>query len=205
MTKILAAAVIAFASAFASVVQAGVLIEPYLGYAMGHIDYKQTATNNGGNDLKDDFAGTGLGLRLGYKILFPWIAVDYLSLGGAADPDKGNKQNYVYNDINFQNIYGVVGIDLPILIRAWVGAGVSTLSETGIRGSNNHKFTNGTSSKAGIGLTMIPFTSINFEYITNKYSNVDMGGGKGEENIDANFKNYDPSFYLISISIPLDL
>lgn len=168
-------AVCALVLGFASVSQAGVLIEPYLGYEMG----KTKDFSEGKYD------GTQMGLRLAYKTpVMLWLGVDgTFGVSGKVKPDVGTEE-----DATRTTMYGVVGIDLPILLRGWVGYSFSDEVKV-----DSGKF-KGSGYKVGLGFTGLPFVSLNFEYINEKFN--DFEG----ISLPQDLKN---DSYVLSVSLPL--
>jgi hypothetical protein len=101
------------------------------------------------------------------------------------------------------NMAAVVGVDLPILLRAWAGYGISSSST--LKFSTGDVKTEGGFTKVGLGFKGFPFVSINAEYIMGTGKKVDYGLGAGKEEIDTYYSTYKPNFFLISVSVPFNL
>lgn len=174
MKKLLA--VFALILGFTSAAQARVLVEPYLGYEMG------TTKNPDGK-----FDGSQLGLRLAYSSpIFFWAGLDYtMGVSGTFKPDVGSN-----DDGKRSTLYGVVGVDFPILLRAWAGYGFMNEIKT----DNGGKF-KGKATKVGVGFTGLPFVSLNLEYITEKFDENDTFP------ITNDLEN---STYVLSVSLPFE-
>lgn len=168
--------VVALALGVSSVSHAGILIEPYLGYEMG------TTKNPSGK-----FEGSQLGLRLAYSApLFFWGGLDYTTGTGTSKPEGG-----VNEDGKRSTLYGVVGVDFPILVRAWIAQSISNEMKFDTTGK-----TKGKATKLGVGFTGLPFVSLNLEYLMEKMDEGDSG------TIDPAVEN---NAYVLSLSLPLDL
>lgn len=173
-------------------VQAGILLEPYMGYGQG----TTKLTPSGGNEISSKSTGVTLGARVAYTLpaLF-WFGVDYSMLtGGKSKTDGATTED----DITRSNLYAVAGVDFPILVRGWVGYGLmndTTVKQTG----GDAKLTGGTAIKAGVGFNMIPLMSVNLEMI--KYSGPKATFGGADQALD----KYDETGYNLSISVPFDL
>lgn len=172
MKKIVA--VLALVLGFTGVAKADLLVEPYLGYEFGKVK----------EDAKGDLTGTQMGLRLGYKSpLMLWAALDgTFGVSGEFKPDVGPN-----SDAKRTTISAVVGLDLPILLRAWVGYGISNEMKMDSGTSKGHNY------KVGVGFTGLPFVSLNFEYLNEKFDDI-PGLPNGEIKNDA---------YVVSVSLPL--
>lgn len=165
-------AVFAVVLGFASVSQAGLLLEPYLGYEMG-----KTKNADGKMD------GSQYGLRLAYEApVFFWAGVDATMGSVTVKPDGGTN-----SDAKRTTIYGVVGVDFPILVRGWVAYGLSNQLKSD---TNTLK---GSAYKVGVGFTGLPFVSLNFEYLNEKFN--DMDGAT----LSPEFQN---DTYVVSVSLP---
>ncbi|NUN05323.1 MAG: hypothetical protein HUU57_06145 [Bdellovibrio sp.] len=168
--------------AFANVANAGILIEPYLGMESG----KYTS---GTGDGKTEF--TNMGVRVAYTLpVLVWIGADAtIGMSGKYKPDSGGDV-----DAKRTSIGAVVGVDLPILLRAWAGVGLS--NEIKVDSADNVKYKGGY-TKFGIGFTGLPFVSLNLELIKDDFKDFTSDLGSG----DADLKN---DSYMFSVSLPLE-
>lgn len=167
--------VFALTIGFATAANADLLVEPYLGYEKGSFK----------DSLDDNTSFTNLGLRLAYKapVMF-WVGLDATmsmsgSIDGLGDPDA-KRTTY----------YGVAGIDLPILLRGWIGYAISSEIKMESPVSDTVK---GKGMKVGLGTTFLPFVSLNLEYLKDTF---DEGAGLTE---DENHESY-----MLSVSLPLE-
>lgn len=176
MKKLLAT--LALVMGFASVSQAGIMFEPYIGYEMGKLK----------DAFGGSFDGTQAGLRLAYSapLLF-WGGLDAaMSLSGTMKNDSaGNSEG-----AKRTTVYGVVGVDFPILVRAW--AGYAFMDEVKLDQSGTYK--GGSGTKLGVGFTGLPFLSINLEYLNEKFTKFN------ETTLGTDLKN---DTYILSVSLPL--
>lgn len=193
-------AMIAMTLGLSHAANAGILIEPYLGYQGGDFVYQNTAAGGGGAEKTDTASGTGLGLRLGYKFMLPWVALDYGTFSGKFKNGTPGGADY---DYSMTNMALVVGVDLPILLRAWAGYGIT--NNTTLKFATGDVKTEGGFTKVGVGFKGLPFVSINAEYIMGTGKKVDYGLGSGKEEIDTYYSSYKPNFFLISVSVPWNL
>ena len=176
---------------FSTAAHAGLMIEPYLGYEMGKSTSINTTTAGQTTDGKLD--GVDLGVRLGYKTpLMLWFALDaQLGVSGDYKPDTGSSATQKHN-----TYYGVVGIDLPILFRAWAGYGFQDTFKTDTPYSSDIK---GKNFKLGAGFTGLPFISLNLEYLKGTVDSI-SGGSLNSSNVDGKTETY-----MVSVSLPLNL
>ena len=167
--------VLALGLGFTSTSHADLMVEPYIGYEMG-------TGSQGTEDFK--LSGTDLGLRLGYHSgLMFWGALDYTMGSGTIDPDNNPSQ-----DAKRSTLGAVIGVDLPILLRAWIGYGFTNelkLDADTLKGK---------ATKIGVGFTALPFVSLNLEVISDEWDDSSGGG-------DPDAKN---TSYLVSVSLPLN-
>jgi hypothetical protein len=167
--------VLALGLGFTSTSHADLMVEPYIGYEMG-------SGSEGSQDFK--MTGTNLGLRLGYHSgLMFWVAADYMMGSGTIDPDNSGSF-----DAKRSVLGATVGVDLPILLRAWLGYAFTNDSKTD---SDTLK---GTATKLGVGFTALPFVSLNLEIISDKWDDSSSGA-------DPDAKN---TSYMLSVSLPLN-
>ena len=167
---------------FSGVAKAGILVEPYLGYEMA----KVTGTNADGKANGAEF-----GVRLAYKTpVMVWVGVDgTFGLTGKYSPDSGSDADSKHN-----TYYAVVGLDFPILLRAWAGYGFS--DEMKLESPYNSKAT-GKNFKLGVGFTGLPFVSLNAEYIKGTADKIEAGG------VTNNSPDLKTESFVISVSLPL--
>jgi opacity protein-like surface antigen len=196
-------AILAVMIGMSSAAHAGILIEPYLGYETGDSTYKFVSSiDPSGTEFKDSLSGVSYGMRLGYKFLLPWIALDYTSGTGTDKVDS--KFSSTNSDFTRTSLGAVVGVNLP-LIRAWAGYGFS--NELTLKGANGTPDTKmkGTYLKAGVGLGFLPFVSVNLEYKINDIKKVDLGYGAGEQDKSAVFDSTKNDTIMLSVSVPFNL
>ncbi|MEN0057500.1 MAG: outer membrane beta-barrel protein [Bdellovibrio sp.] len=180
MKKILVA--LAMVLSYASVSQAGWLIEPYLGYEMGK-------TSSGNVDGKTELVN--LGGRFAYTLpVFFWVGLDAnIGMSGKYKPDSGSDE-----DVKRTTLGLVVGFDLPVLLRVWAAYGFSNELKFDDSVSTKVK---GNNMKLGVGFTGLPFVSLNLEYIKDDFKDVETSLGNG----DADF---DHDSLMLSVSLPLE-
>ena len=186
MKRILSA--LALTLGISSMAQAGMVIEPYLGYSSG--DFKYTSISPA-STVSAKTSGTDLGLRLGYKFLLPWVALDYtLSTGKAkADTDA----DYSGTGLGF-----TFGVNLPML-HPYAGYGFSNQYKVSdASGSSTFK---GTYTKVGVGLGFIPFVDVLLEYKINSYSKVETSTGEYDQSLL--FSDLSHGTMMIGVSLPL--
>lgn len=175
MKKFLALFAVMFGIGSAS--HAGIMIEPYLGYEMGKL-----------KDLSEgSLDGSQAGLRLAYTlpVLF-WLGVDgTTTISATVKPDLGANE-----DAKRTTMYGVVGVDFPILLRAWVG--YSVVDELKLETSGKFK---GSSYKVGFGFTGLPFLSLNLEYVNEQFDELEGVSLPQDQKNDS---------YVLSVSLPLE-
>jgi hypothetical protein len=177
MKKLLMA--FALITGFASVSQAGLLLEPYLGYEMGTF-----------KDPNGKMDGSQLGLRVAWTapIMF-WAGLDYTM--GLSGKFKGDDASNPDSNATRSTIYAVAGVDFPILLRAWVGYGFSNSMKLGSEYADS-KF-EGTSTKLGVSFTGLPFICLNLELVMDDYSKF------AGYDLDTHAKN---NAYVLSVSLP---
>lgn len=168
MKKILIAMMIMVAGFQA---QAGIYVEPYLAY------------NILGDTDGDDTTGMNIGGRLGYSLpMLVSFGLDYNMGSYTVDTSLGD------SDVDTTNLGLFVAVDLPILARAYASYYLSSDLENEAGQSFD-----GSGMALGVGLTMLPFVSVNFEYRTMSYD-----GAHG-------FGDFDADEILVGVSLPLDL
>lgn len=172
-----------FAIAFcASNAQAGIYLEPYLGYSS--TDYESSSSTN------NNASGMGYGMKAGYSMLGLGFGLDYSA--GTMKTDGTPKTEIKSTDIGV-----FVGYTLPILLKAQASYFFSTKAEL----DSDPKFTlTGSGMKIGAGYTGLPFVALNFDYFTNSYNKFKFGGTSGTLSPKAEIKGF-----IISVSLPFNL
>ena len=167
--------------AFVMQAKAGVLIEPYVGYAMnGSIEVDVPGAD------EEDYSGTTLGGRLGYQFLGLFGGIDYRLSNYDVDGDELTESQYGI----------MVGYDFPILVRVWgeyILGGEGELDSTG-----SPKLKDPSGTILGVGFTGLPFVSLNLEMANYQYGEYD--GALIDSGVDT-----DMSHILLSVSLPLNL
>ncbi|MFN8945809.1 MAG: hypothetical protein ACK5WZ_14425 [Pseudobdellovibrionaceae bacterium] len=187
-----------------SVSQAGIMIEPYLGYEFGtqSAKYKSTYLPNASADLGGVISGSNLGARLGYNFIGLWAALDYLmATSGSVKYDASGMNS---SDLARSTAGVTFGFDFPILIRVW--GGYILKDEAKLKSSGSETTLTGRGYKLGVGFQGLPFISLNLEYYARNYT--DHGGtaknaGAGYD-FDAAYNEFKHNTYLVSVSLPLD-
>ncbi len=152
---------------------ASFLIDPYIGTGLVKTSYE-----SGFSD--DDDTLTSAGARVGYQFLLVSAGIDY---------SKGKAGDY-----EFTNTSLFAGVDLPILLRAWVEYFVSSDLSSNSSKFNSVDFEFKKGNSIGFGFTGLPFVSLNLEV-----QNIDY---EADATTDIDF---DSAAYIFSVSLPLNL
>ncbi len=178
-----------------SLAHAGILIDPYLGYETGQVKY---TTVIGAVQGTNDISGTTLGLRLGYKFIIPYVALDYSMSTGKSKPSSGTETDFSQTGLGI-----VVGASLPF-VSPYIGYGISNESKIKDDGTGNGDTTlKGTYIKVGVGTGFIPIVTLNFEYKMSTYDKYSDNGG--EVNRSDVFSDLTHNTTMIAVSFPLNL
>jgi len=172
---------------FISQAQAGLLIEPVVGYNLG----AKVDTDVDGVGEVSGGTGPSYGGRLGYTTLGLQLGFDYLKSTLAMDDDL------VDEDVNLTEMGAFVGFKFPVLLRVYAGYIFSAKADTEVAGSKL-EYTDGSGTKVGIGFTGLPFVNINVEYRSGKFDTLESGGVE----IDSK-ATY--SSLMLSASLPFDI
>lgn len=157
---------------------AGILIDPYVG-----IGKTKSTLDYPSSDDSDESMNV-VGARLGYSFLLLSAGIDYAMESTTDNNDDTAK---------FTNTSIFVGVDLPILIRAWAEYFINSTPDGDTFDTYDTSFKDGYG--IGVGFTMLPFVSINLE-IENLNYDMEIGGQ------DFDFKT---ASTILSISLPLNL
>ncbi|MBC7419797.1 MAG: hypothetical protein H7328_03630 [Bdellovibrio sp.] len=168
---------------FNQTARAGLLLEPYLGYAFSG-DIK------GASSYK--ITGTELGARVGFSTLGFAIGGEYMS--GNFKDDAPNSSTYTNNDLGI-----FASFKFPILVRVYATFFPSSEFKQSATGYSA-TIKSGTQTKLGVGFTGFPIISVNLEYLMGSYSKVNFGGG----DVDLNPAVKTNAMALV-VSAPFDL
>lgn len=179
--KLLALALL-LVGGFASTANAGIFVEPYLGYGFGSYE-------NGAD--KGKITGPVLGGRVAGEFAMVFIGGDYsMGLGNKINSDNTSSDL----DVDTSMLFGVIGVNLPV-VRAWVGYGL--MNETKVKTAiADTTHSGGSHVKLGVGFSLIPMLSLNAEYIISDYKKLESSLGSGDSNLKSNT-------VLVSASVPL--
>lgn len=138
------------------VAKAGGFVEPYIGYQTGKFEFS--------NGVEGDSKGTALGLRAGYQMVIPWIALD-VQLGKGKVSDVIPEYDYSYTD------FGVtVGASVPF-VRPFIG--YIPAAKTKLEGGGATDEYKGTGLKLGLGIKILPLVDINIEQVSYEFKERD--------------------------------
>ena len=197
--RLAALAVVLFSLSLTSIkAQAGILLEPYLGYKFGSVN-STNGTSNSSPGTANSYTTNGLvyGGRLGIRVPLVFFAADYSMASG-----KMNGSG-IDSDMTQSSLFAVAGLNLAI-IRAWVGYGfMNNLTQKLGAGDVTYE---GSALKAGLGFSGIPFVSINLEYIQDTFTKY-TSPANGQQDISAANQISDASgkSLMFSISLPFNL
>lgn len=185
-----------FVFATAATAQAGLMVEPYLGYELG----SQAKLEAGGGDSGGKTSGVDLGLRVAYTLpVLVWIGLDYSLMTGGTFKGESSAND---GKTDRSNLYLDVGVDLPILARAWVGYGLMNEAKFKADSGGNLTLKKGTNIKLGVGFTMLPIVSLNIEYFMHDYSDFESGNVSGSTSDLWN--THKENGVLLSVSAPFE-
>jgi len=176
---------------------AGLMIEPYLGYELS----SALKLEAGGVDSGGKTSGLDLGLRVAYKLpMMVWLGLDYsmMSDGKFKGEDASND-----GKVDRSNLYFDVGVNLPVLARLWVGYGLMNSAKAKFDAGGETTLKNGTNIKLGVGLTPLPMVSINLEYFMHDYKDWESGSNSGAAS-DV-WSTHKESGLLLGVSVPFSL
>ena len=192
-------ALIALSLFTATTAKAGILIEPYAGYATGSSETKIGA-GLGGTTYKHDTSGLGFGARLGYTLPLVWFALDYSMANGAKS--KAKSTGATDADVDSTTLAAVVGVKVPFF-RAW--AGYSPMHSANVKGNGVETKFDGTLLKVGAGFTGLPFVSINLEYRMMEFKKYSQSGTSADLSSSGLYESAKGSDFLLSVSVPFDI
>jgi len=148
----------------------GFLLEPYVGYSTG----SWTCGSSGGcsSSTTVTVSGVTFGGRLGYELNGFLFGADYTS-GSWSDSYNGISDKYTPSDIGI-----FIGYDSGTWFRGFVTYNVSSsLSDSATQGGASASLTaTGTGFKVGLGYRVLPYLSVNLEYLSDVYTKEKQNG-----------------------------
>lgn len=172
---------------FLGTANAGLLVEPYLGYELGKVKY-DIPVHNLTFDL--DQTGAVYGIRLAHTLPLMFFGVDY----SIAPKLKQKVSNLNADDVSRQSFYGIAGVSIPFL-RGWIGYAPFHQFKDG---SDKIK---GSAIKIGGSFSMIPLVSVNLEYVRSMMKKVESGGSS----INLSSGEVSGNSIILTISVPFSI
>ena len=175
-----------FITVITATANAGILLDPYVGYGFGKTKFSSPAS------IEFDNTATQFGARIAYTVPIFFIGADYMILTGKSKVTSGPGKD---SDISGNALYLMVGAHIPLL-RGYLGYGV--LGNTVVKDSSSEATYTGSSMKLGVGFTGLPFVALNLEYYRdtyNKYKDSVLGDGSCDGT---------PNTYFLTVSLPLE-
>jgi hypothetical protein len=180
--------------------EAGVLLEPYLGYQalVTDITLGAAATPLDGTVLKLATNGLGFGVRVGFALPVVFFALDYSSASGKMTVSEPANFTITPDEFSRTALGVTVGASLKV-VRPYVGYIFDDQSKSG-----NTTFS-GTGFKVGVGFSIIPKLSLNAEYVTSTFTKAKDSAGTEITLGDAEFyKSMKASGFFVSVSAPFE-
>lgn len=182
MGKLLLVAGMILASfAITQFANAGVMLEPYVGYASGKIGDESTGKSNG--------KGVYYGARAAYNMMGFFVGGEYQ--GGKLKVDSTPKTDNSITDMG-----AVVGYEFPILLRVYGTYFFASEDKATFSPAITFK---GNAMKLGIGYTAFPLVAFNVEYYQSTYNKASNGTQSatltGEDLVKG-------SFVMFNVSMP---
>lgn len=197
---LLASFLFCFFSSGTPAYSAGLMIEPTASYEIG----KHQLINVAGVDYGAGTSGLTIGGRVGYRFSdYFWVAGDYQRASGL-NSRSTNHSTGMTGSLDRTNFYVDFGIDFPFWLRIWGGYGVLSRARVKIESLGTVQRSKGSSWKAGVGIQPWLFLSINAEYFSNDFSQIDQPG-LGVGNISSRYPTSNDRGFLIGVSAPLTL
>jgi hypothetical protein len=200
LRTLIVATTIFFSSAFLNKAQAGIMVEPYVGYNLLVSDFTFGSASGvlNGQSVKLDDTGLGYGLRLGVTVPLFFAALDYSMANLSSSVKEKPAGSSVSTESSATSSLGAtVGVNLPI-IRPYIGYIFDDQAKS------DSATVYGTGFKVGVGLSIFPMVKLNAEYVTRTWTKSKSSSGT-EENFgdSAIYKSVKGSGFFINASVPL--
>jgi hypothetical protein len=182
--------------------EAGVLIEPYIGYQATLTDIKFGAGAGAldGQSLKVDGAGVGFGLRAGFALPLVFVALDYSMVTlKPTIKEKPAAWTTPLGDQSRTSLGVTAGLDFPI-VRPYVGFIFDDQAK------DDTSTNMGSGFKIGIGFSLVPKLKLNAEYQSVTYTKAkSTSGTETTFNATQSISSITASGFFINLSIPLEI
>jgi hypothetical protein len=194
-------AVLALVFTLNSRAEAGILVEPYLGYQMLMTDIKLGASAGplDGQSVKLDASGLGYGLRAGITLPMIFAAVDY-SMASLSSSVKEVPAGFtISGGTSARTSLGLTaGLSLP-LVRPYVGYIFDDQSK------DDTDTLSGSGFKLGVGFTVFPMIKLNAEYQMVTYTkSKDSSGTETTFGGSGTISSVTSSGFFVNVSVPFD-
>jgi hypothetical protein len=165
-----------------NVANAGLLIEPLVGWTFNqHM--------NAGHNYNSG-SGASYGGRLGWQKFGGQIGLDYLK----SSVDMSS--NDFKKNLDTTEWAAFLGYKFPVLFKVY-GAYIFDATANSNINNGNAKFDSGTGWKLGVGCTILPFLDINLDYREGTYGSAKVGG--------QHVGGRDFQAAMLSVSLPFNL
>jgi hypothetical protein len=182
--------------------EAGVLIEPYVGYQsmLTTVTLGTAATPFDGQSIKLNGSGIGFGLRAGYAMSMLFVAADYSSANLTTSvKELPAGLTSTFGDITRTSLGVTAGLDFP-MVRPYLGYVFDDQSKDSTTTNMGSGF------KVGIGFTIIPKLKLNAEYQTLTYTKAKSSSGTETTFSSSNsISAMTASGFFVNLSVPLEL
>jgi len=179
-------AIFAIAGLMSLQAQAGLLIEPVVGYTVGqNLDFEHGSSYNGGTgpSYGGRIGGQSFGLQVGLDLLKSNINMN----------DSDFKSN-----LNLTEWAGFIGFEFPLLFRIYGGYIFKADGTIDDSTGKESRLEDGRGVKAGLGLTFLPLIDINLEYRKGTFGTTHKTGMNSSD--DTNYHAY-----MLALSLPLNI
>ena len=176
-------------------VEAGFLIEPFLGYISGSGEAGSTIS------VDYDYSTPTYGAKLGYSMLGLSLGADY-SMAPEFDLEAKTGSITVKDKHEMTKLGGFIGYDLPAMFRVSANYFADvTLEDTD--GSDVGDELSGSGYGLALGYTGLPFVSINVHY--NMYTLDESKDASDGTTSSLGANEIDINEIMLSLSLPIDL
>jgi len=156
---------------FSATANAGFMIEPYAGFALGGaFDQQATPPTTG------EYSGVQFGGRAGLTFMGLMGGVSY-NMATETDIEFKQLTTTATNKATRSDLGLFVGYELPIMLRVWgtyyLDSKVEGSSNTGTTFIDSTETWKGSGYGLGVGFTFLPFVSLNLEYRNFEYDEED--------------------------------
>lgn len=173
--------------------QAGVVLDPFVGYHASGAYTDEAATNN-----SYKLSGINYGARLGYSVAVAALGAEYFAQNAGLAPASSSGSSRTFSG---HSLGAFAALTLPVLpvrfIATYFFRSVGGVATTGV-----DRHVQGDGFKAGVHFTFLPLISVGVEYLSQTFGD-SKNVYAGETSFSALDRKHTQQSYMVVVSLPI--